>query len=106
MKTYRPLPECLRIDKSSIDGSGLFASGDIPKGTNLGISHIHLDEDDEIIRTPLGGFYNSPNKPEDANCIKTAIEGDNRIEFHLMTIKDIKEDEELLVKYTFYKLEI
>ncbi len=106
MKTYRPLPDCLRIDNSSIDGSGLFASGDIPKGTTLGVSHIHLDEDAEIIRLPLGGFYNSPNEPSNANCVKIQIQKEDRVEFHLTTIKDIKEDEELLVNYTFYKLEL
>tara|TARA_R110000782_G_scaffold193411_1_gene282961 strand:+ start:747 stop:1061 length:315 start_codon:yes stop_codon:yes gene_type:complete len=104
MKPYRPLPDCLKINKSSIEGNGLFAAKDIPKGTNLGISHIHLDEDDDIIRLPLGGWYNCPNQPHNANCIKEANEGDNRIEFNLITIKDIKKNDEILVQYTFYKL--
>jgi SET domain-containing protein len=106
MKHYRPLPECLTIKESSIDGLGLFSKGDIPKGTNLGISHIHPEDTDEIIRTPLGGFYNSPNNMSDANCVKIQIQKEDRVEFHLTTTKDIKEGEELLVNYTFYKLEL
>jgi len=104
MKPYRPLPECLTIKQSSIEGLGLFSKGDIPKGTNLGISHIWLDGEDEIIRLPLGGWYNCPNEPHNANCIKESIEGYDKIEFHLITTKDIKENEEILVNYTFYKL--
>lgn len=42
MKTYRPLPECLTIKDSPIEGKGLFATEDIPAGTNLGRSHIKL----------------------------------------------------------------
>lgn len=101
MKTYRPLPECLTIKDSDINGIGLFAVGDIPKGTNLGISHKEYDCAGEIDRTMLGGAYNSPNKPENANCIKEIIFKNEWTEFHLITIKDILEGEELLVIYTF-----
>lgn len=37
---YKPLPEYLTISQSKIDGLGLFATKDIPEGTNLGITHI------------------------------------------------------------------
>ena len=40
---YRPLPDCVTIKDSLIDGLGLFATKDIPKGTYLGISHIYVD---------------------------------------------------------------
>ena len=48
---YKPLPESLTIKPSRIHDLGLFADQDIKEGTNLGISHIKLD--DKIIRTPL-----------------------------------------------------
>ena len=61
---YRPLPKCLTIKKSPIEGLGLYATEDIKTNTFLGITHI-LDENFEnnYIRTPLGGFYNHSNNP-------------------------------------------
>ena len=61
---YRPLPKCLTIKKSPIEGLGLYAVEDIKANTFLGITHI-LDENFEnnYIRTPLGGFYNHSDDP-------------------------------------------
>ena len=90
---YKPLPESLTIKPSSIDGLGLFATQTIPKNTDLGM--IHFSYGDLIIRTPLGGFINHSDKP---NCKKLDLED----EWHLKTIKEIKKDEELTLKYTLY----
>ena len=90
---YRPLPESLTIKPSSIDGLGLFATQTIPKNTDLGT--IHFSYGDLIIRTPLGGFINHSDKP---NCKKLDLED----EWHLKTIKEIKKNEELTLKYTLY----
>ena len=61
---YKPLPKCLTIKKSPIEGLGLYATENIKANTFLGITHI-LDENFEnnYIRTPLGGFYNHSNNP-------------------------------------------
>ena len=90
---YRPLPESLTIKPSSIDGLGLFATQTIPKNTDLGM--IHFTYGEIIIRTPLGGFINHSGKP---NCKKLDLED----EWHLKTIKEIKKNEELTLKYTLY----
>ena len=95
MDNYKPLPKNLTIKISEIEGFGIFAIDDIKKQTNLGLSHLILDE--EIIRTPLGGFINHSDNP---NCQK--VETDNK--FYLHTITNIKNGEELTLKYTFYKL--
>ena len=95
MDNYKPLPKNLTIKISEIEGFGIFAVDDIKKQTNLGLSHLILDE--EIIRTPLGGFINHSDNP---NCQK--VETNNK--FYLHTITDIKNGEELTLKYTFYKL--
>ena len=95
MDNYKPLPKNLTIKISEIEGFGIFAVDDIKKQTNLGLSHLILDE--EIIRTPLGGFINHSDNP---NCQK--VETDNK--FYLHTITDVKNGEELTLKYTFYKL--
>ena len=95
MDNYKPLPKNLTIKISEIEGFGIFAVDDIKKQTNLGLSHLILDE--EIIRTPLGGFINHSDNP---NCQK--VETDNK--FYLHTITDVKNGEELTLKYTFYKV--
>ena len=92
---YKPLPKNLTIKISEIEGFGIFAIDDIKKQTDLGLSHLIIDE--EVIRTPLGGFINHSDNP---NCQK--VEMDNK--FYLHTITDIKNGEELTLKYTFYKV--
>ena len=53
---------------SPIAGQGIFTMSEIPSGTELGMSHIVVDE--EIYRTPLGGFINHSDNP---NCEKYLI---------------------------------
>jgi len=105
---YKPLPESLTIKQSGIDGLGLFAKEGIAQGANLGMSHVAIGSG--IIRTPMGGFINHSN---DANTVKVELkinEIDDPLlkiatkKWNLITLKDIKEGEELTVKYTFYKV--
>ena len=93
--TYRPLPESLTIKVSGIEGLGLFATQDIKAGTQLGVSHIIIS--DEIIRLPLGGFINHTDNP---NCIRINVANKS----YLHTLKDIKQDEELTLKYVMYRI--
>jgi SET domain-containing protein len=95
-KYYRPLPDSLIVKKSKIEGSGLFSTKHIIQNTNLGMSHVyHVDFEDNYIRTPLGGFINYSEYP---NCkIQQTVSG-----YELYTIKDIKEGEELTLKYNLY----
>ena len=102
---YKPLPKELRLGFSDIHDIGLFAKEDIPKGTNFGMSHIQVS--DTLIRTPLGGFI---NHSEDPNCEKVKLFFTNEdkkptynfSKWNLVTIKDIKEGEELTLRYTVY----
>ena len=113
---YKPLPDSLTIKQSGINGLGLFAREGIGQGTNLGMCHLELGQ--LIIRTPLGGFL---NHAQDANCVKVKLlltrqqwnqrvdlpKADYNIDFKkwdLVTLRDIKKDEELTVRYTFYKV--
>ena len=100
---YKPLPESVTVKKSGINGLGLFADQEIKQGTNLGMSHIKLD--DKIIRTPLGGFINHANDP---TCTKVELHANGhepyRKKWNLVTIKDIKKGEELTLRYTFYNV--
>ena len=100
---YKPLPDSLTIKTSKVDGLGLFAKEDIGQGTNLGLSHIKIE--DPVIRTPLGGFINHSN---DANCVKVELrmvnEKLNYKKWNLVALQDIKEGKELTVRYTFYKV--
>ena len=74
---------------------GLFAKEDIEGNVNLGLTHIVVDG--ELIRTPLGGFVNHSDEP---NCIK--LKEGNR--YNLFTLRDIKVEEEITLKYTFYEI--
>ena len=120
-KNYTPLSHDLFIEESMIDGQGLFSSHDLPKGTDLGVSHIQFEKDKmsaiELIRTPLGGFINHEPivKSENAsgelvevsgpNCEKVKQRADGaKIEWRLVTRKDIKAGDELTLEYTFYKI--
>ena len=120
-KNYTPLSHDLFIEESMINGQGLFSSHDLPKGTDLGVSHIEFEKDKmsakELIRTPLGGFINHEPivKSENAsgelvevsgpNCEKVKQRADGaKIEWRLVTRKDIKAGDELTLEYTFYKI--
>ena len=96
---YNPLPPRLTIKPSLISGLGLFATAGIAQGTNLGTTHIKID--DKIFRTPLGGFINCD---ENANCIKVEMgtEGSITDKWNLVTLRNITSGEELTLKYTFY----
>ena len=96
---YKPLPESLTIKQSKVNGLGLFAKEGIAQGTNLGTSHITINGD--IIRTPLGGFINHAN---DSNCVKVELKADKYKKWSLVTLRNIKEGEELTLQYTFYKV--
>ena len=88
---YRALPPELHVKDSPVAGQGLFAKEDIDAMMYLGISHVVVDED--IMRTPLGGFV---NHSEDPNCFILT----NLHDRQLYTIKPIKEGQELTVYYT------
>ena len=105
---YKPLPDSLTIKPSKVNGLGMFVKEVIPHDTNLGMTHFKVG--DRIFRTPLGGFINHSNTP---NCIKVELrmsaEDLKGNQYHykkwnLITIKDIKKDEEITLKYTFYKV--
>ena len=105
---YKPLPKSLTIKESEVDGLGLFAKEGIAQGTNLGMSHVAIGSG--IIRTPMGGFI---NHSDDANTVKVELRINNEDDpllkvatkkWNLVAIRNIKEGEELTVKYTFYDI--
>ena len=95
--SYQALPKSLHIQDSPIAGQGLFDKEDIPADTYLGMSHLVINE--IIYRTPLGGFINHSDDP---NCIKYYEDGF----YFIRTNEAIKSNEELFLKYTFYKVDI
>ena len=104
---WRPLPDFLTIKNSKIEGLGLFALKDIPKGTDLGITHIFDSRfQDKYIRLPLGAFINHHEIP---NCNAVFAKNDSEIgeikHIRIITLKEIKEGEEITVKYIINKLE-
>ena len=107
---YKPLPDSLTIKSSGIHDLGLFAREGIAQGTNLGITHMRmacLNNKEIILRTPLGGFINHSNI---ANAVKVELKTGQddptclTKKWSLVTLRNIKEGEELTLKYTFYKV--
>ena len=104
---YKPLPKELRLGFSDIHDIGVFAKQFIPMTTNFGMTHLKFGE--TLIRTPLGGFLNHSDNP---NCEKVKLTFTNEdhqpsyvfSKWNLVTLKNIKEGEELTLTYTFYKL--
>ena len=100
---YKPLPDCLTIKESTIQGLGLFAVERIPADRFLGMGWIKAElAQDGVWRTPLGGFINHSDTP---NCVKELKE-DPTSEYIFLSVgpNDIEADEELTIMYTFYKL--
>ena len=93
--TYRPLPEGLTIKKSEIDNLGLFATVNIQKGVNAGITHIIDPITMKLYRTPLGGFINHSEEPN-AKIVEV-----QRVRY-LYFLRDIEPNEEITVKYSMY----
>jgi SET domain-containing protein len=91
---YNPLPTCCTIRPSWIEGLGVFAVKEIRQDTELGVSHIEFEN--ELYRTPLGGFINHSDKP---NCVR--IKNGNK--WLLKTTLDIFPNQELTLSYVLYK---
>ena len=91
---YNPLPICCTIRPSWIEGLGVFAVKEIRQDTELGVSHIEFEN--KLYRTPLGGFINHSDKP---NCVR--IKNGNK--WLLKTTQDIFPNQELTLSYVLYK---
>lgn len=93
---YRPLPQGLTIENSKIEGKGLFTTYNcfILEDANIGTTHVKIDN--ELIRTPLGGFINHSTKP---NCKITDLCQIDKPYYYLVALRDIFPDEELTVNY-------
>ena len=95
---YRPLPRCVTITSSQIDGLGLMTTEKLGADRLIGITHIWEASRQEWIRTPLGGFINHSDDP---NCfIHTHLPAGLQWQRDLYTIKPIQSGEELSVYYT------
>ena len=94
-KLYRPLPDYLKVKDSKIEGSGIFTKIRLKKGLKIGMTHLLVE--DQIFRSPLGGFLNNSFK---SNCVKKK-KGNK---YYLYTKRPIKKGEELTLKYDFYSV--
>jgi len=97
---YKPLPEYLSIGPSDIHGAGIFTTEDIPKGIDIGISHIYDPNfQHDWIRTPLGGFINHSETP---NC--ELIDDEDSDYKRIRTTCKIVQNKELTLKYSLYPI--
>ena len=100
-EAYKPLPDYLAIGPSDIHGAGIFAKEDIPKGVEMGITHIYDPEfQHDFIRTPLGGFINHSESP---NCELQDKDQDYHYKI-IVTTKKIEAGKEITLKYSMYEM--
>ena len=106
-KEWRPLPDSITIKESKIEGLGVFATKDIPSGTDLGISHVYDNRfPDNYIRLPLGAFINHHEMPNCKAIISESHELIGNIKhIRIITDKDILSGEELTLNYIINKLD-
>ena len=97
LKKFKPIPNYLTIKKSDIHGLGLFATEEIKKGVELGISHV---KDHRFlhgyIRTSLGGFFNHSTTP---NC-EAVYENDF---IKIRTLSIVNSGDEITVDYALHQ---
>ena len=99
-KHFRPLKPYLTVQKSGIEGLGLFATEDIPVGEVIGITHVYDERfKDNYIRTATGAFINHSDSPN----IKLVTDSDMR---YGKALRHIKKGEELCTQYTLYSLSL
>ena len=92
---YNPLPDELMLGLSRTHGHGVFAKCDLPRKYDLGMSHIKIPIIHGYVRTPMGGFINHSEEPN-AKLVEV-----QRIKY-LYFLRDIKQGEEITLKYTLY----
>ena len=94
---YKPLPECIEVKKSPIEGFGLFAIEDIKQNFDLGVSHIKVPIIHGYVRTSIGGFL---NHKDDCNCeLSLELDWDDYKVFNVFTNKKVYKGEELRLNY-------
>lgn len=104
---WRPLSKSLTIGESSIEGLGLIATEAIPKGTDLGISHVYDARfPNSYIRLPLGGFVNHHEIPNTKAIVAHEDPELGELEhLRLVTLQPIEAGEEITVKYIINHLD-
>mgnify|MGYP003125533390 FL=1 len=94
---YKPLPDCVEVQKSPIEGFGLFAVEIIEKDFDLGMSHIKVPIIHGYVRTSIGGFL---NHSKNANCyLSEELDWDDYRVYNVITLKKISVGEELTLNY-------
>ena len=94
---YKPLPDCVEVQKSPIEGHGLFAIESINADFDLGMSHIKVPIITGYVRTSIGGFL---NHSDDANCFLTEeLDWDDYRVYNVFTARKIEKGEELTLNY-------
>ena len=96
---YNPLPSYLTIKESSIHGLGLFATKRILKGQFIGTTH-YISSQGNLLRTPLGGFYNHSDDPNVIARLAPSSYKQNGMRFiDMKAAKDINPGEEITTNY-------
>ena len=89
---YKPLPKCLTIKKSPIEGLGLYATSNIKTNSFIGLTHIQdKNFENGYIRTPLGGFYNHSNEPNVRRVVSDSLPKMNCVHCVVLSWEDTRQ---------------
>jgi hypothetical protein len=88
-----------KVGKSKIHGNGVFASEDVQVQEDLGVSIPLIEEQPESLLYHRNTFGLLVNESEDPNAKVVKLGKD----WHFVSIKPIRKDEEILVDYKDYE---
>ena len=96
-----------QVKDSKIEGLGIFATKNISKNSDLGISHIYDERfPDNYIRLPMGAFINHHEMPNCKAMVSEFHESIGNIKhIRIIAEKDISSGEELTLNYIINKLD-
>jgi hypothetical protein len=91
-----------KVSKSKIHGNGVFASEDIKANIDIGISIPLIEETSDYLLYYRNTFGLLVNDSKDPNAKVSKLGKD----WHFVSIKQIKKNEEILVDYKDYENKI
>jgi len=96
---YRPIPKPFYLDKSNIEGYGIFTDRDIDFDEIFFERETHTRlSTGELLRSPLGRFINNSDTPN-ATLWGDQPDKAGNIQRYLLITRDVKAGEEITLRY-------
>lgn len=103
-ENYLPIPKYLELKESPIHGMGIFTKEDIPRkdfNYNIALETVtHYVYNNNLIRTPLGGFLNHSSIPNCRLEQSFPLQDELLTAYSIKPLRDIAAGEELTLDYS------